>query len=269
MFKNSVNKCRLCADLITVKLSIQIWQQYWILTHNCKYGMKRNILKKTIITLCLYGLATTAIAESAKNPSKNSQESADPKVVKRIDPNNLCDEYMSFSIGYSFEKLLDKWGEPDKVVDISAESFTWRVDDNFLTLMYDKDRLVSIEIDHKCSEEPNNACAVYDKYRQSWPKYEVVELEYGEPVEKEDIPREEWVYMNETEKVYFELQRGAVANIECIPTEFIIKKEAPKPAPVEEEPKEPVVEEKAFDPYEYYEENYDDPSNYDDSLEYE
>lgn len=213
------------------------------------------------------------MAESAKNSSKNTQENANPTIVKRIDPNNLCAEYMRFSIGYSYEKLLDKWGQPDKVVDISAESFTWRVDDNFLTLMYDKERLVSIEIDRRCSEEPNNACTVYDKYRQSWPKYEVVELEYGKPVEKEDIPREEWVYMNETEKVYFELQRGAVANIECIPTEFIIKKEAPKPEPKpkEEKPKESVAEDevKAFDPYEYYQENYDDPSYFDDSLEYE
>lgn len=269
MVKNSVNKSRLCADLIPVEVSNLIWQQYWILTHKCKDGMKRNILKKTIITTCLYSFFTTAIAESAKNPSQNSLESVDSTVVKKIDPNNLCDEYMRFSIGYSFEKLLDKWGEPDKVVDISAQSFTWRVDDNFLTLMYDKERLVSVEIDHKCSEQPNNVCAIYDKYRKSWPKYEVVELEFGEPVEKEDIPREEWVYMNETEKVYFELQRGAVANIECIPTEFIIKKEGPKPVPKEDKPKGPAVEEKEFDPYDFVEENYDDPSNYDDSLEYE
>lgn len=214
-------------------------------------------------------MATSAVADTSKNPSQKKNQNKTPS-TETTPEKNQCDAYLNFPIGESSKKLSDKWGEPESIRDISAISYTWRVDDNFITLLYEKDNLISVEIDHKCSEEPNKACAVYDEYKKAWPAYESVELEYGKPVEKVKVPREEWLYKNETESVYFELQRDQVVDIECIPTVFITVKEKPKqaerpkPAPKEKE-------EKHFDPREYYkpDDYLDNPDYYDDSLEYE
>jgi len=140
----------------------------------------------------------------------------------RVEPDNQCNMFLRFPIGGTPEQLISLFGQPTDKIDISILTYTWKVDDNFLTLQYDRGTLTSVEIDKFCDGvTDHDACDLFRDYKTNWPARDIVEAKLGQPIEKGTISREEWLYKSATEKAYIELQNGSVEDIECIPVKYI------------------------------------------------
>lgn len=157
-----------------------------------------------LLAILTFGITTAAFAEEA---------GADVSPI-----HDDCNIFLKFPIGGSPKQLELLFGTPTTKSDISILTYTWRVEDNFITLQYDRGTLTSVEIDKKCVDIENHAaCDLFRKYKSEWPSLTTVEANLGRPIESGNIAREEWTYKGVTEQAYIELQDGGVENIECIP----------------------------------------------------
>lgn len=159
---------------------------------------------------------------------------------------NKCDEYLMISIGEPISDALEIMGrQPNEKNDISIVNYTWRINDNFITLQYDRDQLVGVEVDLDCDDNEGRICELYKRYTSEWPDYDVVDYQLGKPMDIEKILREEWIWKNRTEKVYIEVRNEEVDDIECIPTRirYIYVDEPPADKPPADKPKVPIVPE--------------------------
>lgn len=179
-----------------------------------------GLLGTTILAL---SVSTAILAQDSKQAMDSNSTGHEEQKAERLEPKDQCNMFLRFPIGGTPEQLIYLFGEPVEKVDISILTYTWRVDDNFITLQYDRGSLTSIEIDKFCNDikEGHEACDLFRDYKISWPARNIVEARLGKPVETGTISREEWLYKGETEKVYVELQNGSVEDIECIPVKYI------------------------------------------------
>ncbi len=175
------------------------------------------------ITILALSVSTAILAQDFKQAMDNNSMGDKKEKVERLEPKDQCNMFLRFPIGGTPEQLVYLFGQPADKVDISILTYTWKVDDNFITLQYDRGSLTSVEIDKFCNDvkEGHEACDLFRDYKTNWPAQNIVEARLGKPVETGTISREEWLYKGETEKVYVELQDGGVEEIECIPVKYI------------------------------------------------
>mgnify|MGYP003625984199 CR=1 FL=1 len=213
---------------------------------------------------CLLAMLTVSLTVNMHA----AEEKAD--IIKTGDE---CNVFLKFPIGGTPEQLISIFGEPTSKKDISISTYTWRVDDNFLTLQYDRGSLTSIEIDKKCEGVTNHkACNLFQKYQTDWPALNVVEAKLGKYIETGSIPREEWIYKGKTEKAYVELQNGGVEHIECIPVTYRYKFEDSQDSDNYEDvpdKRNGAVREEDSKPVLPSDESFSNPEFYDDSINYD
>lgn len=154
---------------------------------------------------------------------------------------NQCDLFTQIPIGSTIEEAVKLLGQPVEQNDISLKIHTWRIDDNFLSLQYDRDQLTTVEIDQQCGDAKasQKACDFFYKFKSNWPEYDAVVQQLGKPVDTQKVQRDEWVWRNKSEKVYIEVKNNEVQHIECIPAEIrIIYEDAPETQEAAPNPKD-------------------------------
>ena len=181
----------------------------------CIYGLLGT-------TILAFSLSATIFAQDSKQAIDNNFTRDKEQKLDRIEPENQCNMFLRFPIGGTPEQLISLFGIPTEKLDISILTYTWKMNENFITLQYDRGSLTSVEIDKFCDGvTEHEACDLFRDYKTNWPARNIVEAKLGEPIEKGTIFREEWLYKGETEKAYVELQDGSVEDIECIPVKYI------------------------------------------------
>lgn len=193
-------------------------------------------IKFAVFSFFIMQLSTQSCYAGASDVQTNNNG----KPADRIETlPNQCDLFTQIPIGAPIEEAIKLLGQPLEQNDISLAIYTWRIDDNFLSLQYDRGQLTTVEIDQQCQDPKNKnkkACDYFFKFKENWPEYAAVEHQLGKPVDSEKIQRDEWVWRNKSEKVYLEIKDNEVHHIECIPAEIRYTYEG---APESEETSEP------------------------------
>ncbi|MCS5708374.1 hypothetical protein CC99x_005585 [Candidatus Berkiella cookevillensis] len=186
-------------------------------------------IKLAVFSFFIMQFSMQSCYAGASDVQKNDNE----KPVDRVETlPNQCDLFTQIPIGAPIEEAVKLLGQPLEQNDISLVIYTWRIDDNFLSLQYDRGQLTTVEIDQQCQDQKNKnkkACDYFFKFKANWPEYAAVEQQLGKPVDSEKIQRDEWVWRNKSEKVYLEIKDNEVQHIECIPAEIkYIYEDAPE-----------------------------------------